>query len=89
MASVIDMTFLYDAGYLVVLLKQKNEVKPLPKVQKIGFVWGNGLYQPGGFYCSGFRKAQNVQIFQGVRLLPKPSLKKLSTNGQGAGGKIK
>ena len=29
MASVIGMTFLYDAGYSVVLLRPKNEVKPL------------------------------------------------------------
>ena len=31
MASVIDMTFLYNAGYSVVLLKPKNEVKLLPQ----------------------------------------------------------
>ena len=28
-ASVIGMTFLYDAGYSIVLLRRKNEVKPL------------------------------------------------------------
>ena len=28
MASVIGMTFMYDAGYSVVLLRPKNEVKP-------------------------------------------------------------
>ena len=28
-ASVIGMTFLYDAGYSVGLLRPKNEVKPL------------------------------------------------------------
>ena len=27
--SVIEMTFLYDAQYSVVLLRQTNEVKPL------------------------------------------------------------
>ena len=31
-------------------------------MQQSGFVWGNGLYQPGGFYFSGFRKAQEIQI---------------------------
>ena len=29
MASAIGMTFLYGAGYSVVLLRPKNEVKPL------------------------------------------------------------
>ena len=29
MVSVIDITFLYDAGYSFALLRQKNEVKPL------------------------------------------------------------
>ena len=30
-ASVIGMTFLYDAGYSAVLLRPKNEVKSLPQ----------------------------------------------------------
>ena len=30
-ASVIGMTFLYDAEYSFVLLRPKNEVKPLPQ----------------------------------------------------------
>ena len=29
MVSVIEMTFLYDARYSIVLLRPKNEVKPL------------------------------------------------------------
>ena len=34
MASVIGMAFLYDAGYSVVLLRPKNEVKPLTQSAK-------------------------------------------------------
>ena len=44
-ASVIGMTFLYDAGYSVVLLRSKNEVKPLTQSAESGFVRENGLYQ--------------------------------------------
>ena len=76
MASIIGIALLYDAGYSIVLLRPKNEVKPHSQSAESGFVWGNGLYQIEGIYFSGFKKAQDVQIFQGVRLLPMPSLKK-------------
>ena len=42
------MTFLYDAGYSVALLRQKKRLNPWPKVQQSGFVWGNDLYLPSG-----------------------------------------
>ena len=35
------------------------------KVQTSGFVWENGLYEIERIYFSGFRKAQDVQIFSG------------------------
>ena len=59
------MTFLYDARCSVVLLRPKNEVKlATQSVDKwIFYLWGNGPYQLGGFYFSGFRKAQEVQMF--------------------------
>ena len=46
---VIDMTFLYDARHSGVLPRQKMRLNPWPEVQQSGFVWGNGLYQPGFF----------------------------------------
>ena len=40
MASVIEMTFLYDAGYSVVLLRPKNEVKSLTQSAEKGDLYG-------------------------------------------------
>ena len=39
-ASVIDMTFLYNAGYSVVRLRQKNGVKLLPQSAEKGICMG-------------------------------------------------
>ena len=39
--SAIEMTFLYDARYSIVLLGPKNMVKP-PTQNVERFVWGNG-----------------------------------------------
>ena len=39
-ASVIDMTFLYDAIYSVVLLRPKNEVEPLSQSAEKWFCMG-------------------------------------------------
>ena len=74
------MTLLYGARYSLVLLKLKNKVNLLRQsaVQKIGFVWENGLYHVGRFCFSGFKKAPDAQIFQGLHLLPMRSLKRLS-----------
>ena len=48
MASVIDMTFLYDTGYSVVLLGPKNEVKPLTQSAKKVELYGKMV-------CAKFR----------------------------------
>ena len=40
MASVIGMTFLYDAGYSIVLLRPKNEVKPMSQSAEKWFCTG-------------------------------------------------
>ena len=44
------MTFLNNARYSVVLLRQKNEVKPLTQTKNAAksICMGNGLYQIGG-----------------------------------------
>ena len=60
-----------------------------PKVQQSGFVWGNGLYQMERFYFSGFRKAQDIQIWGGVRLLPVRSLKNIDRERTRRGGGAK
>ena len=53
--SVIEMTYLYDPRYLYVLLRPKNRLNSQHKVQKIGFVWGNDLYQVGGFIFTALK----------------------------------
>ena len=79
------MTFLNDTWYSVFLLRQKMRLNPWPKVQQSGFVWGNGLYQPGRFYFSGFRKAQDVQLFSGgpLQIGPRECGEKIANFGTG------
>ena len=71
------MTFLYTARYSIVLLRPKNKVKLTTQSAEKPICVGNGLYHVVRFYFSGFRKAPDVQIFQGLRLLPMWSLKKV------------
>merc|ERR1719253_1344877 len=47
--SVIEMTFLYDARYSFVLLRQKMRFNSPHTVQTGGFVWENGRYLVGRF----------------------------------------
>ena len=70
------MTFLYDARYSIALLRPKNEVKLSTQSADKWICMGKLPEPTEGFYFSGFREAQDVQLFQGVRLLPMPSLKK-------------
>ena len=60
------------------------------KVQTSWFVWENGLYEMERIYFSGFRKAQDVQIFSGVPFASNAVPEKnLSTNGRGGEGEKK
>ena len=56
-------------------------------MQTTGFVWGNGLYQPGEFYFSGFREAQDVQIFLGFLFATNAIPEKYWASDEGAGVK--
>ena len=72
------MILLYDARYSFVLLRPKSEVNlSTQSAGKWRFVWGNGIYLAGRFYFSGSRKAEDVQIFHGLRLLRMRSLNKI------------
>ena len=83
------MTFLYDGGYSVALPRQKTRLNPWPKMQQSGFVWGNGLYQIGGFifipfscspvYRSFFPKADDSVVLEKYLRY---------TSDEGAGAKI-
>ena len=46
--------------------KIKNEVKPLTESAAKCICMGKWPVPTGGFYLSGFRKAQDVQIFSGA-----------------------
>ena len=77
--SVIEMTFLYDARYSVVLLRQKNEVKLLTQSAakwicmygEMASIWRDG------FISQSSERPKTFLFFQGLRLLPMRSLKKL------------
>ena len=75
---------LYDAEGSFVLVRQKNKVELLTQsAEKIGFVWGNGLFLVRQFYFSGFRRAPGagVQIFQGLHFLPMLPLRHVEQEG--------
>ena len=76
--SVIEMTFLYDARYSWVLLRPKNEPKLSTQSADKWMCMGKWPVP-----CEG--KAQDVQIFQGLPLLPMRSLKKLARTDEEVG----
>ena len=61
------MNFLYDASYSIVLLRPKNEVKLSTQSAEKWICMGKWAVPNGGNLFLGLRKAQDVQIFQGVR----------------------
>ena len=82
------MTFLYDAQYSFVLLGPKNEVKHSTlntKCRQVDLYGEMEFTVRGRFYFSGFRKAQDVQVFSGASFAANAVPEKLSTNGQGGG----
>ena len=64
--SIIETTDVYDARGLFWSLRPQYMINVRPKVHWTRFVLGNGIYQMKGFYFSGFRKAQVVQILSGA-----------------------
>ena len=62
LASVIGMTFLYDAGYSVVLLRPKNEVKLSTQSAEKWICMGKWAGPIGGIY---FRHVVVVRFVPG------------------------
>jgi len=82
------MTFLYDAQYSVVLLRPKNEVKLLTQSALDQVCMRKWPVPSLAELFLGLQKSpRRSDFFQEVRLLPMQSLKKMSTNGRGGGGK--
>ena len=72
------MIFLYDARYSVVLLRLKNEVKLLTQsAEKWICTMGKWAFESLAESFLKSEKTPDVQIFQGLGLLPMPSLKKI------------
>ena len=83
------MTLLYDARCSFVFLRPKMRSNSQHKVQTSAFVWGNGLYHAGRFYFSGFRMAQDIQIFLEAPFATNAIPKKGARTDEGEGGKSK
>jgi len=66
MASVIEMIDFYDARGSFWSLRPQNMIKYVTQSALGQICMGNHVYQMEGIYFSGFRKAQDVQIFSGV-----------------------
>ena len=65
-ASVIGMTFLYDAGYSVDLLRPKNEVKPFTQSAEKWICMGKRPVPNGGNLFLGLPKGpRHLDFFGG------------------------
>ena len=67
--SVIEMTFLYDAGYSVVLLRPKNDVKP-PKCRKVDLYGEMTSVKFSGIYSPRSRNPLCTGVFPPARTVP-------------------
>ena len=63
MASVIGMIFLYDAGYSIVLLRPKNEVKPLTQSAEKWICMGKWPVPSLGIFSPRSRGPLSTGIF--------------------------
>ena len=66
MVSVIGMTFLHDARYSVVLLRQKNEVKPLTQSAEKWICMGKWASEILAELFLKIEKTSDVQFFSGA-----------------------
>ena len=89
MASVIGMTFLYDARYSVVLLRPKNGVKSLPRSSEKSICMGKwAVPNWGELFHHVVVVGLEPELVHQTRLLPNCAVNVvLSRTDEGAGAK--
>ena len=86
--SVIEMTFLYEAQYSVVLLRQKNEVKPFTQSAAKWICMGKWSVPTGGILFLRLQKGPRRSDFSGALFAANAAPGKiLARTDEGAGTK--
>ena len=80
MVSDVEMTFLYDARYSIVLLRQKNDLKLSDQSADKWFCMGKLSVPTGGVLFLGLQKGPRRSDFSGASFATNEVPEKLSTN---------